>query len=473
MIFRKVGLTVVLAIAFGSGVYILASQRQTNDRPAMDGEQIADGSPVAAISSNAPAEELPEEFVPWNRFRGPNGSGHSDDKQIPSEWSDNKNLSWKLKLPGFGSSSPILTKSYVFVTCYSGYGVPGERGGSSDDLFRYLCCIDRKTGKEVWKKEFPNDVREDGYQGNGLPEHGYATNTPVTDGKSVFAFFGKSGVFAFDLKGKQLWKKSVGTDSANRRWGSAASLLLYKNLVIVNAAEEGRAIVAFDKDSGEEVWKAEADSLELCYSTPVIASSKSRDELVIAVPGEVWGMNPNNGKLFWYAETPLTGNLSPSINLAGDNAYVFGGYRSSGSVSIQLGGKGDVTKSHVKWSQRNSSYVATPILLKDRMYWIDDKGTFYCVNTKDGELVHRERLRLGSSNRPVYASGIAIDGKLLFQTRYGGVVVVSPSDELNIVSTNRFESDESQFNATPAVGSGQLFLRSDTHLYCVTKTAKK
>jgi len=375
----------------------------------------------------------------WTRFRGPNGAGISSDVAIPQEWSEKQNLRWSLALPGPGSSSPIVTPSVVFVTCYT--GIEGEsRGGSLAQLKRHLLCIDRKEGKLLWSHEEPAVQPEDAYQGMGVPEHGYATNTPVTDGKRVYVFFGKSGVLAFDMSGKKLW--------------------------------QSRSIRALNAATGEEVWKATGAALELAYGTPILAKvDAQRTDLVIAVPGEVWGLNPRTGKLTWYAETSLTGNLSPSLILDGDVVIAFGGYRSSGSVAIKIGGKGDVTKTHTVWTSRNSSYVSTPVLVGENLYWLDDRGTYYVSSAKTGELVQRSRVsNITSRDRPVYASAIAVADRIFLQTRFDGLLVAVPGSELNILAQNRFESDSSMCNATPAVDNGDLFLRSDAKLYCVRAT---
>ncbi len=440
-------------------------------RPAMD-----DGASPAGLMATENKETTKLVSSPnidrsWSRFRGPNGCGISDDARIPTQWSDTDNLAWKVKLPGAGASSPILTEQFVLVTSYSGYGEELQNPGDMNELKRHLSCVRRSDGEIAWTRSIDSEHSEDPYQGMGLPEHGYATNTPVTDGERVFAFLGKSGVIAFDLQGQQLWQVSVGTESGNRGWGTAASLMLYENMVIVNAAEESQRLLALDQATGEVVWEAAAATLELCYSTPAIVHvDATRDDLVIAVPGEVWGMNPRNGKLVWYVKTSLTGNLSPSIIVDGTNIYAFGGYRSSGSLAIQAGGKGDVTASNVLWTSRNSSYVASPILLDGRFYWIDDRGMYYIASAETGELIHRARVPdINEGGRPVYASPIAIDGKIYIQTRSSGVLVIQPSDELQLIAQNQFESDKSIFNATPAVGTGQLFLRSDAYLYCVSQ----
>ena len=259
---------------------------------------------VASLSaSTGPADD-------WTRFRGPNGTGLSESTTLPTKWSDAENVTWKVELPGPGSSSPVVSGDRIFVTCYSGYGV--ETGGDFSSLVRHLVCVDAKSGQILWDRTVPAPVREDRYQGY-ISEHGYASNSPTTDGRMVFAFHGKSGVHAYDMDGRELWRHMVGTESSNRQWGSAASLTLFNDKLIVNAAEEGRAIMALDKATGKELWKSEAAALELCYGTPsLVAREDGKTDLVIAVPGEVWGLNAETGKLAWFVETQLTGNVSPS-----------------------------------------------------------------------------------------------------------------------------------------------------------------
>lgn len=208
----------------------------------------------------------------WPGFRGPNGSGLADSTvQPPVTWSDGQNIKWQAPMPGPGSSSPIVWGGRVFITCYSGYG-DGSDGGSPDKLRRHLICLERQSGKILWDAAVPAELPEDPFTGY-LTEHGYASSTPVTDGERVYVFFGKTGALAFDFEGKQLWKVNLGKESSNRRWGSGASPILYQNTLIVNAAEEGRAIYALDKVTGEEAWKAEGNSLELCFGTPALADS--------------------------------------------------------------------------------------------------------------------------------------------------------------------------------------------------------
>lgn len=398
----------------------------------------------------------------WPQFRGPGARGIAG-SVVPLAWSQTENLRWKTPLPGPGSSSPIVHGKHVFVTSYS--GVAGN--GTPGQLVRHLLCIERAKGNIRWQKQIALEGPEDSYQGY-LTEHGYASNTPVTDGEKVFAFFGKSGVFAFDMEGKELWRTGVGKESSNRHWGSAASLILHGDLVICNASEESQSIRALDKQTGREVWKAEGAGLELAYGTPgIVTLAAGKQELVIALPEEVWGLDPATGKLLWHATTALTGNVSPSVIVDGETIYAFGG-RGGGSVALKAGGRGDVTKSHVLWTSRVTSYVATPLLHEGHLYWIDDRGQAFCSSAATGAEVYRQRVaEITSGGRPVYASPILVDGRLLVVTRWNGTLVLPAAPRYEILRQNRFEGDESDSSGTPAVSNGEMFIRSGEFLYCV------
>ncbi|MCA9218686.1 MAG: PQQ-binding-like beta-propeller repeat protein, partial [Planctomycetales bacterium] len=305
----------------------------------------------------------------WARFRGPNGSGISpDDKAPPTTWSDTENLKWKLELPGPGLSSPIVVGDRVFVTCWSGYAVGGRNSGQLEDLKRHLICVDRKSGQVMWNKTIDPVLPEEPFRGM-FAENGYASHTPVSDGERVYAFFGKSGVRAYDLEGKELWKASVGTADDPRGWGTASSPVLYKNLLIVPATIESQALIAFDKLTGEQVWRQDADGFSSTWGTPVLVDVDDRQELVIGVPYEIWGLNPDNGKLRWYCEAMDTDSYCSSVVVADGVIYGVEG-RSGGSVAVRPGGTDDVTKTHVKWTGRDRNRIGTPVVDDGLMYWI-------------------------------------------------------------------------------------------------------
>ena len=389
----------------------------------------------------------------WPRFRGPNGDGVSTDTKVPTAWGDTKNLNWRLEMPGRGFSSPIVVGNSVLVTCYS------EAGGDLKELKRHLICIDRHKGKVTWSKVIASTAPETRGAAFGT-RHGFASHTPVSDGQHVYVLFGNTGVLAFNLKGEQLWQKSVGEESASM-FGSGASPILYKDRLIVTAGAESESVRALDKKTGEEVWKSEASSLSRSFATPtIVKNGKGEDELLISVPFEVWSLNPDTGKLKWYAETDVDTNSVPNVVSQDGIAYVIGGRR-GGRAAIRLGGKGDVTRTDVLWSTRGGSYVPSPVFHKGHLYWVNDGGIAFCVDTKTGKQVTRKRL-----DGQFYASVVLVSDKLYAVSRFTGTYVLVATPELKQIAHNTL-SDESDFSASPAVSDGQLILRSDKYLYCI------
>lgn len=428
----------------------------------------------------------------WMRFRGPNGSGVSDETQAtPAEWSSQKNLKWKVALPGPGSSSPIIVGDKVFVTCWSGYGMSrNEPPGDQKDLRRHLICLDRKSGKVLWDRSVKPVLPEDVYTGM-FAEHGFASHTPTSDGKHVYAYFGKSGAVAYDMEGKQLWQTIIGDELDPRRWGSSSSPILYKDLLIVTASAESEAMVALNKETGNEVWRQESTGFNATWGTPIVVPvNQERTDLVIGVPYEIWGLNPENGKLRWYCEAMDTDTYCSSV-IAGKDGVVYGiEGRGGGSIAVKVDGSGDVTKSNVLWSGRDANRIETPILYDGRIYFFS-RGIVNCIDAKTGERIFRGRLESDSGStaneEPArgggfggrrggggfrgsdYSSPVAADGKIYFVSRSGETYVIKASDKLEQLAVNRLTSDEEDFSASPAIDGGDLFIRSDKHLYCVGK----
>ena len=392
----------------------------------------------------------------WPRFRGPNGAAVSDDTGTPVHWGPTENIAWRTTLPGGGASSPITTGAKVFVTCYTGEG---------SKVQRTLVCVDEQTGQILWQKTIKGVENED--RPNGMLQgHGYASSTPATDGERIYILFGKAGVFAFDLEGKQLWQKSVGTGSAPMGFGSGASPIVYKNLVIVNAAAESKTIYAFDGKTGKEVWKSPAESLASCWGTPLLVDlPDGKQELVISVPYEIWGFNPDSGKFLWYCEGVDTNALCTSLVARDGIVYaVAGGPGPRGSAAVRAGGTDDVTKTHLLWKNSIGTYVPSPVLVGDHLYWVNDDGIANCVSRETGKTVYNKRLQ-GAGQ--VYASLVAAGDKLYAVARNGKTFVLSASPEFQELAVNALDSDAGTCNAGPAVSNGRLLLRSNKYLYCI------
>jgi outer membrane protein assembly factor BamB len=401
----------------------------------------------------------------WRQWRGPGGSGLSDEKGLPTTWSAKDNLVWRAKLPGLGTSSPIVVGKRVYVTCYSGYGLgvykKREKGEPEPedlkDLKRHLVCIDRANGSILWTKNFDPLLPESNYYVHEGDFHGYASSTPASDGKNLYVFFGISGIYCFDLDGKQLWREDVG--KGKRNWGSSNSPVLYKDLVIVNASVESGSIIAFDKTTGKQAWQAKGISDS--WNTPVLVDAPGGTELVVNVSGAVLGLDPANGKELWRVKAN-GGYVCPSVVADKDTVYAVRG----GVLAIKAGGRGDVTESNVLWKAGGGSQIPSPAYHDGRLYWVDRGGVFTCLDAADGKKVYAERVSKGGE---FFASPLIADGKVYLVSRFTGGYVIAEGPKFKELAHNAFEDDKTRTNATPIAHEGNLLLRTDQYLYCLGK----
>jgi outer membrane protein assembly factor BamB len=387
----------------------------------------------------------------WPQFRGPGSLGISQVKNLPVTWSDTENLVWKTAMPGSGSSSPIALDGKLYVTCYSGYGLDQD-GGKLDDLAFHLVCIDGNSGAIIWSKK----IKPAQPESKSVRDHGYAAQTPATDGKHLYVFFGRSGVFKFDLNGEQIWQASVGTKVHG--WGSGTSPVLYKNLVIVNASVESGSLVAIDKETGEEAWRAKG--MDSSWNTPhLVETQGGKQELAVTVKKWVLGFDPATGKELWRCEA-IPDYICPSIISHKGVVYALGGRRSM-AVAIKSGGRGDVSNTHKLWQADVGANVSSPVVHDGHLYWTSDRNkTAYCLSLEDGAIRYSEGVRVDP-----YASTLLADGRLYVVTRYGGTLVLAAKPNFEQLAHNKL-ADKTVFNASPIVCSGNLILRSNKNLYC-------
>ncbi|HND51554.1 MAG TPA: PQQ-binding-like beta-propeller repeat protein [Pirellulaceae bacterium] len=413
----------------------------------------------AAMATTLAGFEVGGAEADWPRFRGPDGMGLAGKVGVPLEWDDETNLAWKVALPGAGASSPITFGDKIYLTCYTGFFVPGESSGSQEDLKRHLLALRRDNGKLIWDSPVPAKLPEE----KSIRDHGFAASTPVADAAGVIVFFGKSGVIAFDHQGKQVWTADVG-DKTNG-WGSAASPVLYENLVLVNASVESSSLIALDRKTGKEVWRAKG--IRESWNTPVVVKAKSgRDELIVAIQGKVLAFNPNTGDPLWECKTDIGWYMVPSI-VAGDGmVFALGGRSGVAALAIKTGGSGDVTDTHRLWTSQKGSNVSSPVYLDGHLYWMNDqRGTVYCAKADSGEIVYEQRLERAGQ---IYASALLVDGRIYYLTREGRTYVVAAKPEFQQLATNVLR-DRSIFNSAPALNGSRLLIRSDKFLYCVGK----
>lgn len=418
-------------------------------------------APARVAQAPAPAPRAAARARPaggdWLQFRGPHGLGVSADPGVPTAWSATEGIVWKTPLPGPGTATPIISRDRIFVTAYT--GGPAE-GGSADDVKRHLICLDRASGKQLWMSTIPG---RPGEQARIREDHGYASNTPVADGERVYAFFGRAGVYAYDYSGKQLWKADVG-DRAHE-WGSGTSPVLYQDLLIINASVESESLVALDRRTGREVWRA--PGIKESWNTPILVTLPGgKQELAVAIFRSVLGFDPQTGEKLWNCDTGINWYMVPSLVAQGDTLYCIGGRGGGGSLAIRAGGRGDVTATHRLWSNQKGSNVPSPILHEGRLYFVrDSPAVAFCLDAKTGNPLYEERLP-GADQ--VYASPVLAGGNLYYLARNGRTFLVPAKPAFQVAATNDL-GERGVYDSSPAVAGGRLYIRSKSALYCIGK----
>ena len=388
-------------------------------------------------------------------------------------------MAWHIELPGAGASSPIVNGDRLYLTCYSGYGAQYDQS-EPNQLLHHLVCVQRSTGKILWDKTVAGNLEKEARQVQ-KNEHGFASPTPITDGKAIYCYFGKTGVVKFDLDGNQQWKTSLGSGTGPRpeplkmgdrelpplRWGAASSPLLFENLVIVNASEESDSLRALDQETGDLVWKVDSAKFEGSAMSPRIFEADGQHVLVVAVQKEYWGMDPKSGGVLWSIETGNLGGLSPSPIGAEGVLYAFGGAGKGHALRLGKLGAGQKPEDRILWESKNTD-IPSGVLHKGLIHLVQTKGMAACLEAESGKSVFDGRLegRTGS----VYASPTIAGDRLYVVSRKRGTFVYSTDGKYELLAHNQIEGDDSQFNASPVMVGRELFLRSDKSLYCIVES---
>jgi outer membrane protein assembly factor BamB len=402
----------------------------------------------------------------WPQWRGPSLNGLSGEKNLPVRWSKTENVTWKLDLPAWSGSTPIVWGDRIFLNV-----AEDLRQRQGDNLF--LWCVDRNKGTVLWKRPLGGGNHQERKQNMSTP-------SPVTDGAHVWAMTGTGIIKAFDFAGSEQWardlQKEYGRFGLN--WGYGSSPMLHGGALFVQVLHGMRTddpsyLLRIDAATGKTIWRVERPTQARfespdSYTTPALVRSGTTSEIVITGGDVVTGHDPETGKELWRANGLNPGNdgsyrivASPVVH--GD--LIVAPSRERPMLVLKAGGRGDVTRSHLLWSFGNGPDVPTPVTDGTYLYVINDRGIVWCLDPKTGKEVYgRQRLRPSTySGSPVLA-----DGKIYITNEDGLTSVVKAGPSFAVLAENDFDD---YTLSSPAISEGQIFIRTAKFLYCIGKRA--
>ncbi len=383
----------------------------------------------------------------WPSWRGPTNDGRSADTGFPLTWSPTENVKWKTPLAGTGHSSPVVVGGKIFVT-----------GCIEKEGRRVLYCLDRKGGAILWEKTVVTAKLEGKH---GL--NSFASSTPATDGERVYVTFydtPRVRVFCYDIAGQKLWEKSPG--EFHSKHGFCSSPMLYGKLVIVNCDQDAVAyVVAFDKTTGEEVWRTDRPNRTRSYCPPVVFEAAGRKQLVMTGSKCVAGYDPDTGKQLWIVDGP-TEQFVSSMVMSDGLLFLTAGFPEYWVMAIRPDGNGNVTKTHVAWSKKKEGgYVPSPVAAGGHFFVVADDGIGTCWEATTGKLNWKERL-----GKHFSGSTVAAEGRIYVTDDSGSTYVLKAADTFELLAKNTL--GEKCFTS-PAFSDGEIFIRGEQHLFCIGK----
>lgn len=410
----------------------------------------------------------------WGQWRGPLGTGVGPNANPPVEWSETKNIRWKIALPGMGHSTPIVWEDRVYVSSSVGYGesvdpVHTHTEGAHDYVaptqrHRFVVlAISRADGEILWERTLREEIPHEGMHNTGS----LASNSPVTDGEHLFAFFGSRGLYCLDMQGEVQWEKDLGDMKTKHAHGEGSSPALWGDTLIVNWDHEGKSfVVALDKATGEERWKVARDEVS-SWSTPLVVVHDGKPQVIIAATKRMRGYDLATGEVIWEC-AGLSSNVVASPVSADGMVYAGSSYDFQAMLAIRLdGAKGDITDTdNVVWTlDRLTPYVPSPLLYGETLYFIrHNQGMLSVLEAKTGETMAGP-FRL-SGIRNVFASPVGAANRVYITDRSGTTLVLSHGAAPEFLALNHLGDS---FSASPALVEGELYLRGEQYLYRISE----
>ena len=411
----------------------------------------------------------------WPQWRGPLGTGVAPHANPPVEWSETKNIRWKIELPGTGHSTPVIWGDRIFVTTAVPYGDAlsprhsGAPGGHDELPIRQrhkfmVIAVNRPDGKILWERT----LREELPHAGGHYTASLASHSPVADGEHLFAYFGSYGLYGLDLDGALLWQTDFGQMHTLHGHGEGSSPALYRDAIIIKWDHGGPSfVVAFDKRTGKERWKVSRDGVS-SWTTPLIVEPGDKPQVIISGSKRVRGYDLASGKTIWECGGLSVENVVASP-VAGDGmVYAGSSYDKQSMLAIRFdGAKGDITGTQqVVWRRtRGAPYVPSPLLYGGSLYFIRHfQGILTRVNARTGE-DQPGPFRLNDIGY-VFASPVGAADRVYITDRDGTTLVISHDASPKVLAINRLNDS---FSASAAVVGRELFLRGQRNLYCIVE----
>ena len=406
----------------------------------------------------------------WPQWRGPLLTGQAPSADPPISWSETENVKWKVMVPGFGTSTPVVWGDQVFIltAVATGKGTapesPSDSGPrASKELHQFVVtAYARKTGKELWRTVVNETAPHEGHH----VDHGFASASPVTDGDRLWAFFGSRGLHCLDLQGKLLWSKDLGRMRTRNSFGEGSSPALHADKLVICWDDEtdNDFVAAFDKTTGSELWRKPRDEAT-GWSTPLIVVYQGKAQVVINATKRVRSYDLADGTQLWEAGGK-TSKTIPTPVASVDTVYVTSGFRGSTLQAIALGRSGDLTGTDaIRWSlDQNTPYVPSPLLSGRFLFFVAaNKAEISCVHAKTGAIQFGGQRLEGMTG--IYASPVSAKDRVYILGRNGLCYVLRLGPNLEVISRNKIDD---RTDASPALAGTEIFLRGHKALYCIS-----
>ncbi len=411
----------------------------------------------------------------WPEWRGPFNTGAVSAGNTPVEFSETKNIKWKTAIPGKGHATPIILGNQIIIQTAVATDKKPEIADTSKTAaspmapsqaefihqFKVI-SVDKTTGKIAWqtvvKEELPIEKTHD--------LGSWASNSPVTDGENIFAYFGSRGLYCLDLKGNVLWQRDFGQMDIVASFGEGSSPAVYKDKVFVQWDHQGKSFLyALNKKTGKEAWTDERDEIT-SWATPLIVEVGGKAQLITSATNKVRSYDAETGEIVWEC-TGMTKNVIPNPLYADGILYLMSGFRGNALKAIDLAkAKGDITTGGaILWEyNQDTPYTPSPVLMDGKLYFLKaNNGTMTCLNAKDGKVLYSNQKIEGIGN--IFSSPTGNKDKI-YLAATGTVAVVKAGGEFSLLAKNTLDDT---FHASPVIVGNDLFLRGFSHLYCISE----